>query len=258
MGGGCAVNTTAEQTSLKVTPTQSIYTFACQGVELTVTFTSPLLPDNLDVLSRPASYIAFHAVSSDGKAHAVQVYFDASAEWCVNKPEQQVKWDRMEATGLSVLRIGSTEQNILDRAGDDRRIDWGYQMLAVPTEPAALTAIGSDADLRGGFAQSGRLPEKDDTDMPRAAQDRWPVIAAAFDLGNVEAQPVDRHVILAYDDLYAIEYFQKRLRAWWRRDPEMTPRAMLEQAASDYEGLLQKCAAFDQQVLENAARLGGE
>jgi len=34
----------------------------------------------------------------------------------------------------------------------------------------------------------------------------------------VGAQPVSRYLMLAYDDLYSIEYFQRRERAWWRRN----------------------------------------
>ncbi len=258
MGGPNAVVNTVEQKSLSVTPTQSVYTFACAGVDLAVTFTSPLLPDDLDILSRPASYVTFSAVASDGKPHSVQIYFDASGEWCVNKTDQKVKWNRMEAQGLDVMCMGAAEQDILGRAGDDRRIDWGYLMLAVPKGAPAATAIGSDKDTRGGFSEKGLLPEHDDTDMPRAAEDRWPVLAALFDLGNVETQPLTRHLIVAYDDLYAIEYFNKRLRAWWRRDPEMTARRMIEQAEAEYAPLLEKCAAFDKQMMDDATRSGGE
>ena len=43
-----------------------------------------------------------------------------------------------------------------------------------------------------------------------------PAMAVAFDLGNVGADPVERHLILAYDQIYAIEYFHKPLRPYWR------------------------------------------
>ena len=50
-----------------------------------------------------------------------------------------------------------------------------------------------------------------------SVEDNWPVLACSFDLGKVGPSPVLRHVILAYDDLYSIEYLGKRLRPYWRR-----------------------------------------
>src|SRR5438874_1505695 len=44
-----------EQKSLTVLPTRTIYTFAGAGVELTLTFMTPALPDGLDVLARAGS-----------------------------------------------------------------------------------------------------------------------------------------------------------------------------------------------------------
>ena len=42
-----------EQTGVEVLPTRTIYTFAGGGVRLTLTFMTPMLPDDLDVLARP-------------------------------------------------------------------------------------------------------------------------------------------------------------------------------------------------------------
>src|ERR1043165_4877652 len=45
------------QTKLKVLPTRTIYTFEGEGVLLTLAFTTPALPHDLDVLSRPVTYL---------------------------------------------------------------------------------------------------------------------------------------------------------------------------------------------------------
>jgi hypothetical protein len=47
------------QTSLAVLPTHTRYAFEGAGVHIDLTFFTPALPDNLDVLSRPASYISW-------------------------------------------------------------------------------------------------------------------------------------------------------------------------------------------------------
>ena len=46
-----------EQTGLEITACTSEYTFENEQVRLTAAFTSPLLPDDLDIASRPVSFL---------------------------------------------------------------------------------------------------------------------------------------------------------------------------------------------------------
>ena len=72
------------QVRLQVLPTRTVYTFEADGVELQMTFLTPALPYNLEVLSRPVTYILWQVCATDGKRHEVSLYLDASAEWAVN------------------------------------------------------------------------------------------------------------------------------------------------------------------------------
>jgi hypothetical protein len=77
-----------------------------------------------------------------------------------------------------------------------------------------------------------------------------------FDLGKVGAQPVSRHLILAYDDLYSIEYMGQKLRPWWRRKgAEATD--LLKTAVGQYDGLRRRCEEFDQALVADLERVGG-
>lgn len=40
-------------------PTQTVFVFGGKGIELTVTFTTPLLVEDVEVMSRPVTYITF-------------------------------------------------------------------------------------------------------------------------------------------------------------------------------------------------------
>src|ERR1700716_3004778 len=69
---------TANQKSCTVSATQTTYKFSCGGVDLDLIFTSPLLLNDLNLISRPVSYITYKVQSHDGENHDVQVYFGAS------------------------------------------------------------------------------------------------------------------------------------------------------------------------------------
>ena len=53
---------------------------------------------------------------------------------------------------------------------------------------------------------------------------------------SVGAAPVSRYLVIAYDDIFAIEYFERKLLPYWNRDRE-GPAAMLDAVLRDYEEL---------------------
>jgi len=245
------------QTSLEVTPTRTVYGFEAGGVALTLTFLSPLLPHDLDVLARPVTYITWEARATDGAAHDVSVYLHVQGEWVVNTASQPVVSSRFRRPGLDVLRMGSAKQPILEAAGDDLRIDWGYVYLAVPQSAGAATALVEADPGRAAFLQTGTLPDADLIAAPRPAHDGWPVLACALPLGAVSGAPVSRHVLLAYDDVFSIEYFYRRVRPYWRRDGAGVSE-LLQSAEQDYPGLTARCREFDAEITADLKQVGGE
>ena len=245
-----------EQMRLEVLPTRTIYTFGGAGVKVTLTFTSPLLPDDLDLLSRPVTYLTWEVESADGKPHTASVYFDASALLTVNQPEQKVVWQRQKIGGLTALRIGSEDQPVLQKRGDDLRIDWGHLYVAA-SQSDVKSVIASRSVCTESFAGNGQIPAQDDTRMPRPAGEETPVSAFVFDLGAVANKPVSRHLILAYDDEYSILYFRQKLRPYWRRNG-MTAETMLQTADREYAKIVTRCRDFDTELMADLTRVGGK
>lgn len=243
------------QTSVVVLPTRSIYQFENPQIHLTLVFMTAALPHNLDVLARPLSYITWEVKSADGKPHAVSIYDSTSSQLAVNTPKQKVDWSRERMGDLTALKIGAQDQNYLSPMGDDTRIDWGYAYAVAPTAQTK-SAIGSADELSAGFAQSGNLPAQDDARMPRAANDDQPVLAFAFDLGQVGAEPVARHLIVAYDEIWSIKYFGRKLPPYWRRNGA-TPAEMLQAAEKDYSSLVTRCEEFDKDLMADLTKVGG-
>ncbi len=245
------------QIGLRVLPTRTTYEFDTAGVHLTLTFMTPLLPYDLRIMSRPVTYLTWSVRSTDVANHDVSIYYDQTAELVVNTPDQKVIWSRHHLANLTVLRMGSLEQPVLQKSGDDLRIDWGYIHLGAPENNSPSSVITGHGIARSSFSSSGKLPSEDDLRMPRSANDDWPVLAIAFELGRVGKKPVERHVLVAYDEEYCVEFLDRRLRPYWRRDGAEVSD-LLKQAESDYNNLRTKCEQFDEDVTADLRLAGGE
>ena len=99
--------------ALQVLPTRSIYEFEDAQVHVTLTFMTAALPHDLDVLSRPLSYITWDVRSVDGCQHAVSIYDSTSSQLAVNEPDETVDWSREKAGDLTALRVGTHAQPVL-------------------------------------------------------------------------------------------------------------------------------------------------
>jgi hypothetical protein len=259
MGREQRQNTPAlDQTSLEVLPTRTIYQFSGAGIKLGLTFFTPALPDDLDVLSRPLTYLEWTAASSDGQPHETAIYLEAGPDLVVNTPDEQVEAARFQVDGQSVLRMGSKEQAVLAKRGDDLRIDWGYLYLTADRAEGASSAIGTRQRMRGAFQNSGALPESDeipDNDPTRRGGPT--VLALSLNLGKVGATDVSRYMMIAYDDLYSIELFYRKQRAWWRRNGG-DASTLITSARHDHDALLARAKTFDSELMADMTKVGGE
>jgi hypothetical protein len=257
MGADPAEIPALPQSSLEVLPTRTIYTFAGEGLRLTLTFMTADLPGDLDVLSRPVTYVTWEAQSTDAQKHTVSVYFDARSEIAVNRPDQPVNFQNADVSGIKAWRVGSVEQPILQRKGDDVRIDWGYFYVAMAKDKRADSTVNSAQAARESFMANGQLgaPAEKASLQNNARNDS--VIAFAVNLGEVKAKAVSGWLMLAYDDLYSIQYMKKNLRPYWRRNGWEAAN-LLKAAAHDYASLQKHCAAFDNELMTDLRNAGGE
>lgn len=243
------------QVSRAIWPTRTIYKFAGSGVHLTATFFTPALPQDLDVLSRPLTYLIWSVRSTDGQSHSVQLYFDASANLAVDNDEEPVVWGSSHVGDMTVMHMGTTSQQVLAKAGDNLRIDWGWADVAVPAQHGMQTATIGWRERNQAVA-NGTFPGSDDLDMPRAPRLDLPLMLVRFDLGNVTSSPVSRQAMLAYDDIESIEFLHRRLTGYWHRNG-MTFAQMLKAAEHQEGALLQRSVAFDHNIVTDLTKAGG-
>ena len=258
MGNEPAAVPALPQTQLEVLPTRTIYTFAGAGVRLTLTFMTAALPEDIDLLARPLTYLSYECAATDGQSHRVETYFDASSELAVNTPDQAVVWSAEKMSGVKALKTGSKDQRILAQSGDDLRIDWGYLYVAAANDQKALMAQVNAAAARTAFAGEGKLSAPiASSDSVRQPAQAAPVSAMVFNFGKVGEKPVSHWLMLAYDELYAIQYMKKNLRPYWRRNG-WEASDLLKAAAKDYAKLTVRCQKFDAELMADVTAAGGE
>ena len=242
------------QISLNVSALSTEYIFGCGGVELTVTFTSPILPDDLHMISRPLTYIRYSVRSVDNKPHNVIIYTDITGEWCVNKPKEEVKADKKSFKNAKSAFMGTVTQEILNSVGDDHRINWGYVHLI---NPFGNVFCGTLAN-RYHYMHRREFDEKDYSSAQKPLLNRnCPIVACEIDFGEVCNQKQEKYIAIAYDDIKSIEYFGEQVCGYWQKYG-MTFDEMVEDAVENANGIFTKAAKFDNKLYSDAVASGGK
>ena len=245
------------QTSVEVLPTRTIYKFSGAGLAVDLTFLTPALPDDLDVLSRPLTYLEWTVEANDGGSHTVSIFTDAAADTVVNTPDEKVWAGRYLLDGSPLLRMGSRAQPVLEKFGDDLRIDWGYLYLAADRPENAVAAVTPHQEALQAFEATGRLPDTDDfSEGELMARGDGKTIGFSLDFGTV-SKASSRYLMIAYDDLYSIEFFQRRERPWWRRNGQ-SAADLIRSARRDHDVLAGRSRRFDTELMADMGRIGGE
>ena len=260
-----------EQVILRVTPTETQYHFQNDEVSVVLYFTCAMYPDDLDLLSRPVTNVFCIISSRDKKPHTGAFYFDAGAEIAVNTLDQQVEWGNLDVPETTTIKVGTVEQNILGKRGDDVRIDWGYFAMSVMKggwieqySNLSMT-VGNGEKLRNHFAKNGSLLQDQAYAMPQSVEEGKCTIAAVWE-AKEPLQLAMIPILLAYDDEYSIRYFGDDLRPWWKRDgksfEEMLAGAWNTDGLSgrmelDDENQKISMPIFDYDFMEDLTAVGG-
>lgn len=216
------------QQAVDVSAMATEYLFENQMVELTVRFTSPLLLDDLGILSRPCSYIDFTLRKK--VACKAEVIFAISSGLNLAGGTVLVGGQhRQPAYGSGIpygyAFMGRAIQQPLGGSGDRVTADWGYLYLA--------------------SAQEGVQPVYDKAERRLLCRIPFP------------GQDGTGGLVLAWDDLVSINYFGQWRRGAWTREYRTILDA-IGAALSDREDVLERADRLDGEIRKQAIRLGGE
>lgn len=241
----------AKQQDVAVNATQTSYQFKCGKVDLNVIFTSPLLMNNLKLLSRPVSYVTFTVKANDDEKHNTEVYFGASTDLAVNTEFQEVTAKQYVATQLSILKAGTKEQPLLKKSGDDVRIDWGYVYVAGDKKSGIRQYISQQDNAISTFI-SGKYG------TAKVAAGKKIVLSSVLPFGTTGSKSLTKKILIGYDDQYSVQYFGKNLRPWWNKKGDQTIEKQLIAADNEYASIMKQCETFNTRFYTDNLKAGGE
>ena len=231
-----------EQTDVEVYPTKSVYAFENDILKMKLTFRTPLLVEDPELMSRPVSYISYEIEYKDNKEHNTEIYFDVCSEICVDNTSQTVSFG---VTGYSMF-IGKGEKDILSKCGDENRIDWGNVHIIAP---------GAEYKTISGFDKRDLLKYKHDMigiTEPRRVCEDFPSIAIKRKYSGKDK--ISGFFCVAYEDFYSIEYFGEKLKGYWTKNGD-TFEDVVKKAISEYDVINKKCDEFDEKLRKEAKKI---
>lgn len=227
-----------KQTGLKITPLKTIYTFKDEKVELEVTFTTPLLPDDLKLLSRPVSYMSYSVKSVDGNKHDISVYIDVSGMLCTNTPDEKVFFGKED----NYVYLSSGTEKMLAVSGDDQRINWGKVTLSAPSG-------------RTGFTDDRHKCSDINDYREMRVMDNYPAIYGIDE--HKETDSAIGFFCFGYNDILSLEYFGRGVRGYWTKDRESFDD-IINLAINDYDEIMKKVDEFDAKMISDAEQISPE
>ncbi len=215
-----------EQVEFDMSALITKYVFTNEKIKLSVEFFSSLFTDDLYRLSRPVSFVRFRYVNVDGYDHKVRISLAVSEEICIDKKnDKETEIQILDENEIGLIRIGSKEQNVLSRSGDDLRIDWGYFYLSCPLHGKCSSAFYDDMKF----------------------------VVSEFMLSENE----NSYVLFAYDDIRSINYFGDELDSLWKKQDASILDSVLK-AYSESDELYDKCNRISDEIYRCAVSAGGE
>lgn len=250
---------TMRQISTEVTPTRSTFVFQQAGIELELTFFSPVEPGDLVRQSRPLSYITAGVRSIDGDDHQVSVYLDISGEWASGSTSTQIGWNSQRysagSSNLISLDYAPSAPRVLAENGDTA--EWGTMVLSSQDRTGLSWQISPDAATRTSYITSGKLADTADSRQPRAISDQWPVFAFSLDLGTVGRKAASPFVIsIGHVREPAVSYLGTPLPPLWK-SYYADWQAMVAAFHHDYPAAVTRAHALDAKITRDATKAGG-
>ncbi len=134
--GGALDTAVLPQTHVHVGATVTSYRFSNgKGLSAEIDFTTPKLTDDLDVFSRPVTYVTVRVKGA--KKHAVRAAITGA--WATNDDKAKCVWSTSTIAGVKDLSVAREEQKPFSVTGDSKRANWGSVHIVGPVRDGDTT-----------------------------------------------------------------------------------------------------------------------
>lgn len=211
-------NDAIPQTDCIITPYVSDYIFENETIRLTFRTWTPFLFDDLQLFSLPVSYFETTVASLDGERHNIEISFTCFDELCQGKKKKAINKHTEKFQCVPLIKMGLIDQKPLNDSGDTYAADWGYVCL-----------MGGDV---------------------KATKEGICVSGSAF-----SAKRASFSFILAYDDVYSINYFGENLKGLWTERFSGIEEGM-KYCLDNKKELFDRIRAQEKMIISDAKKFG--
>lgn len=229
------------QTALKVTAFGTEYAFTCDDFDLKVTFTSPLMPDDLTVLACPVCYMDY-SLTPKKSLGSVTVALYLDEEYCYDRMRFPVRMGKINSDKYQTAWFGLKKQLVMSQSYDDSSAEWGYWYVS------GKNAAIASGNMLARFVAGGCLNFDFD-------ENKRKYVMAYDSMQNLDSVMTGTMTV-AFDDTVSIFYFGDWLKGYYFNEGKTILDA-IEDARTNKEKVIAKCESFDRK-LKKAAKPYGE
>ena len=223
----------AEQTEFELTAFTTDYTFKAGKTTLKIQFVSPLLPDDLEMISLPVCYLEYEIAGDENAEISLFLSRDVASNAC--NPQRGVRGGVVQCDKFESAFFGLRKQLPLSNNGDNIGADWGYWYLA-GEESFVIDERDLSAYLAGGYKS-----------FSNAGEERF---LCAMNKAQKGA------LLLGYDDIVSIDYFGDFRKGYYVQ--RHTIFEALETVWKGYREIDKRLARFDEDLKKRAQPFGKE
>lgn len=222
-----------KQNNINVSLFSTDYEFECDDFILNISFVSPTLLTDLDLMSRPVCYLKYN-FALKRRITSLKISLLLHQSHCFNKCDDYIIGGCFPSSNHESAYFGLNRQHPMSHTGDSFAADWGYTYIT------GKESFFTNIDSINRFIKSGEMVYE------HLCPNEEKCIISIDSYSNV-AGFIEGKFLVAFDDLCSIYYFGEWLKGYYYRNGKTIFDA-IDEAYNDFEVTLNKLSTFESRV----------
>lgn len=223
------------QTQIQVTAFATLYTFEAENFILKVRFLSPLLPEDLQVMSCPVCYTEYEIIPEGELPADFSIAMALDEEFCYDRERADVIGGVLPCNGYEAAFFTRRRNLVLSDTNDAVAPDWGS------------TYIAGEESFYITESALNRYIYKGEAEYIRKQNERNYIYSLNRNCKGI--------FLIAFDDFVSIFYFGEWLKSYFFKNGGTIVDAM-DFSYRNYERIAGQCEEFDRRLREDCADIG--